>query len=283
MPSRALLTLIAAMALLGIQPWTTAASNPGPVDWGPGAGTYGIAQPLSVTVPVPTTLAHVKAALRVGRASIRLVERTPTQYVILPDRFWPGKARITARIALTRLYPSSLPYDATDPVSTHTLDTGPPIRVTVNLTDQILQVYDGTRLVARMPVSTGAWPRYVTPTGTFWIWRRVKDDRMVGGAPGEPGAYVVEHVPYAQYIWRGIAIHGAWWNRRFGRPVSHGCIQLATRTDNPNPEGVPEDAGWLWEHTRLGTPVIVYGVTPHEEGAPLAYPWRPLTRWGPGE
>jgi lipoprotein-anchoring transpeptidase ErfK/SrfK len=283
MPARAILTLLAALVLLGLQPWSAAVSSPKPVRWEPGPGVYGIAEPLEVTVPVPTTPARVEVALRVGRESIRLVEQSPTQYVILPDRFWPGKARVTFAIALARLYPSDLPYDATHPVSTYVLHTGPPVRVAVNLTTQTLDVYDGSRLEARMVVSTGAWPRYVTPTGTFWVWRRILDDRMVGGVPGEPDSYMVEHVPYVQYIWRGIAIHGAWWNRRFGRPVSHGCIQLATKIHNPHPEDVPEDAGWLWAHTTLGTPVTIYGTTPHDPEPVLAYPWRPLNQSGRGE
>jgi lipoprotein-anchoring transpeptidase ErfK/SrfK len=132
--------------------------------------------------------------------------------------------------------------------------------------------------VRTMPVSTGAPPNYVTPTGTFWIFRRVRLDRMRGGTPGEPGAYDVPHVPFSQYIFGGIAIHGAYWNRRFGVPRSHGCIQLATREYNPDPTGVAEDAGWLWHWAHLGDPVMVTGSTPDRPTVPARYPTSPAQR-----
>lgn len=42
-------------------------------------------------------------------------------------------------------------------------------------------------------------------------------------------------MPYVQYFEGGYAIHGAYWHDGFGRPKSHGCINLA-----------PEDARRLF-------------------------------------
>lgn len=134
----------------------------------------------------------------------------------------------------------------------------------VNLADQTMEAYEGPTRVRVMPVSTGVYPQWKTPTGTFWIYKRVRDDHMAGGIAGTKDSWDVEHVPYAQYIYQGIAIHGAWWNHQFGIPGSHGCIQLSTA-------GV-DNARWVWQFADIGTPVIVYGQTPRGRAGLSPYP-----------
>ncbi len=142
----------------------------------------------------------------------------------------------------------------------------------IDLSRQMLTAYRGVRAVRSMPISSGV-PGWQTPTGTFWIYRKVADDRMRGYDPRRQAHWDVAHVPWAQYLRGGIAIHGAWWNRNFGTPRSHGCIQVATQTFNPHPQGVPEDAGWLYRFTTVGTPVRIVGTTPKARALqPLAYP-----------
>ncbi|MCY0906978.1 MAG: L,D-transpeptidase [Sulfobacillus thermotolerans] len=177
---------------------------------------------------------------------------TPTDYTLMPDRFWPAHSIITVSFHQGQFH------------TTTTFATGDAHILRVNLTDQTLEAYEGSTRVRIMPVSTGVSPQWTTPTGTFWIYKRVVDDHMVGGIPGTKDYWDVEHVPYAQYIFRGIAIHGAWWNHHFGVPKSHGCIQLST-------EGV-NNARWVWDFSAVGTPVIVFGHTPKALGNPVPYP-----------
>jgi lipoprotein-anchoring transpeptidase ErfK/SrfK len=240
--------------------------------WPPAGRVAGTRLRLWLTVPLPTTATRVSTALRVrGASRPHIVAAGPDRFEVAPPAGgWPESRRIQFTLRLKTLYPDlpNLTASSRDTIATddHT--------IVVNLTHQLMQVYQGDRLVRTMPVSTGAAPGYETPSGTFWIWRRVRVDHMRGGSPGSPGAYDVPHVPFAQYIYGGIAIHGAYWSRAFGVPRSHGCIQLATRTFNPDKAGVPEDAGWLWHWARLGDPVIVTGSTPARPESPSPYPHR---------
>jgi len=91
--------------------------------------------------------------------------------------------------------------------------------------------YEDGRLVREMAVSTGK--RGKTPTGDFRIWRKYRLKDMKVGLPVRGEYYVLEDVPWAMYFFneehpkeRGLAIHGAWWHAEFGKPASHGCVNL---------------------------------------------------------
>lgn len=78
-----------------------------------------------------------------------------------------------------------------------------------------LMLYEGERLIMKIPVVLGP-----TPYGDYRVYRtRVTDDM-----PGIPG------VPFSNYFSGGYTIHGApWWNWREtvrGHYGSHGCINL---------------------------------------------------------
>jgi hypothetical protein len=267
------LVFVAAAAALLLRPAPRASMpRPGPLTahWTPRSGqVVGIDAHLSVTVPLAVPVARVRRALRLSvPAPVTVAAAGPNRFVIAPRHAWPASADIVARLSWAALYPR-LARGGWTVEDVHTDDGR---RLVVDLTTQRLYAYENNRLVRTLVVSTGVPPRYATPTGMFWIWRRVAVDRMRGGRPGEPDSYDVPHVPWSQYIVGGVAIHGAWWARRFGVPQSHGCIQLATRTFNPHPEGVPEDAGWVWQFAHLGTPVTVIGTTPRRAAHLLAYP-----------
>lgn len=241
--------------------------------WSPAWGTtVGIDMPITLTLPLPARTQNVAAALTVLPRIPYTVTRGPgrNQFVIRSRLgFWPTDSHLRFGLAEALLWPN-MPNLVT--VSRDTVTTDDGRTIVVNLSHQTMQVYQGSHLLRTMPVSTGVPPAYTTPDGTFYIWRRVKTGRMVGGKPGTSSYYSVPHVPYAQYIFGGIAIHGAYWNPKLGKPLSHGCIQLATRQYNKHPQGIPENAGWLWHFAHLGTPVIVVGSTPLPRQAPLGYP-----------
>jgi lipoprotein-anchoring transpeptidase ErfK/SrfK len=81
-----------------------------------------------------------------------------------------------------------------------------------------------------------------TPTliGTFNIQSKFKTTRMRGSG------YDVPNVPHAMFYQGNYGIHGAYWHKRFGTPVSHGCVNLA-----------PKHAKWLFEWASVGTPVVI--------------------------
>lgn len=228
-----------------------------------GGQPVGILDPVMVTSPLPESPSAVASHTQMTplRYPYHVRALSRHHFLITPVRAWPAHTRIHVRLALKGLRPVS---------TTFVTDAGKSI--TVNLTRQQMLVSEAGEIIRVMPTSTGVAPNWVTPTGTFWIYRKVADDHMKGGIRGTPDSWDVRHVPWAQYIYGGIAIHGAWWNHRFGTPLSHGCIQLATRTFHPDATDIPDNARWLYDFTDIGTPVIVTGKTPLVSKQPLRYP-----------
>lgn len=111
-------------------------------------------------------------------------------------------------------------------------------RVEINLTQQTLTAYEGNNAVLHSVVSTGAvfaGERYfVTPAGTFQIWRKRASRHMAGGTPGVD-YYNLPGIPWVGYFSGGVALHGTYWHNDYGRQRSHGCVNLT-----------PEHARWLY-------------------------------------
>lgn len=127
--------------------------------------------------------------------------------------------------------------------------------ILVNLSRQTLIAYDGTMPVYATMVSTGLAEseETVTPRGRFRInFKHVTDDMT--GTVGDDEAYSVEDVPWVQYLHLNVALHGSFWHSSYGRPKSHGCINLA-----------PADARWLFNWTDPQVPEGWHGVAATEQ------------------
>jgi lipoprotein-anchoring transpeptidase ErfK/SrfK len=59
--------------------------------------------------------------------------------------------------------------------------------------------------------------------------------------------YYLEDVPFVQYFYQDYALHGTFWHNNFGRPMSHGCVNLPTPA-----------AEWLYHWADYGTLVNVH-------------------------
>jgi hypothetical protein len=111
--------------------------------------------------------------------------------------------------------------------------------IEVDLSEQMLWAYEGTKVVFKTKVSSG---RTKTPTvlGKFRIQRKYESQLMTG-----PG-YYLPAVPWVMYFYGNYALHGAYWHNNWGVPMSHGCINLKREdakwlynwADPPMPEGV---------------------------------------------
>jgi len=157
-----------------------------------------------------------------------------------------GRCLGLAALALAALGIIAAPGEANPPVSGAAASHGKhkakaaettsgPLLAVVSIARQRIQVYDGRRLVAQSPVSTGM-AGFRTPTGVFSILqkRRYHESNIYSGAP----------MPFMQRLtWSGIALHAG---ALPGYPASHGCIRL--------PHSF---AAELWGMTRLGTRVVV--------------------------
>lgn len=96
----------------------------------------------------------------------------------------------------------------------------------VNLSTQSITHYEGDIAVRNNLVTTGK-PGYATPTGNFYISRRVYNERMRGGTIGSEEYYDLSNVLHTQYFTvEGHALHYAWWRSTFGYTGSHGCVNM---------------------------------------------------------
>lgn len=95
--------------------------------------------------------------------------------------------------------------------------------IDVNLSTQTMVVYEGQTPVLTSRVSSGQG-RTPTVTGTYRVYLKYKSQTMRGNILGE--RYEVPNVPDVMYFFSGYALHGAYWHNNFGRPMSHGCVNL---------------------------------------------------------
>jgi hypothetical protein len=115
------------------------------------------------------------------------------------------------------------------------------IWIDVELSQQMLAVHRGSELVHLTLISSGrrADP---TPRGLFRIRNKQAYGKMRSLDDAEE-PYYVEGVPWAQYFHRRYALHAAYWHNRFGRPASHGCVNVS-----------PKDARRIFELTSPTVP-----------------------------
>ncbi|UCG24388.1 MAG: L,D-transpeptidase family protein [Chloroflexota bacterium] len=116
--------------------------------------------------------------------------------------------------------------------------------IDVDVTAQKLVAYEGVIPVFETLVSTGT-ANYPTVTGQFRIWLRFQSQDMDGYRLGYD--YYLKGVPYVQYFYEDYALHGTYWHSNFGRPMSHGCVNLS-----------PADSEWLFNWAGYGTLVNVH-------------------------
>lgn len=114
--------------------------------------------------------------------------------------------------------------------------------VGVNLREQTVVAYEGDKPVYAALAATGL-PLTPTVQGVFRTWWRLVSRKMAGGSPATGGYYYLEEVPWTCYFYSGYALHAAYWHDAFGRPRSHGCVNLS-----------PYDAWWIFKWSEAGGP-----------------------------
>jgi hypothetical protein len=118
-------------------------------------------------------------------------------------------------------------------------------RVQVQLENQLMIAYEYGAPIFVTRVSTGGIYRagtYTTPDGLFMTYHKRPTRHMAAGDLAASG-FDLPGVPWVSYITEsGISFHGTYWHNDFGRPRSHGCINLT-----------PQAAKWLYRWT---TPVV---------------------------
>ncbi len=120
-------------------------------------------------------------------------------------------------------------------------------RIVVDRSDEMLYAYDGDTLYMQELISTGL-EFTPTPRGTFTVYKMTPTRYMQGPIPGvSDQEYDLPGVPWDLYFTKdGAVIHGAYWHDNFGKPWSHGCVNLS-----------PENAKKLYMWAEIGTIVTV--------------------------
>jgi lipoprotein-anchoring transpeptidase ErfK/SrfK len=116
-----------------------------------------------------------------------------------------------------------------------------------------LALFNGEQPWRSFRVATGQ-ARYPTPTGTFSIvdmqrdpwWRPPDSDWAKGLKPIPPGPGNPLGTRWMGLSAPGVGIHGTPDPASIGYSASHGCIRML----------IPE-ATWLFDHVRIGTPVLI--------------------------
>lgn len=121
--------------------------------------------------------------------------------------------------------------------------------ILVSLPEQMLVAYEDAKpvLVAKISSGVGKGPRSwaSTPTGIFSTFFKRPAGHMSGG-DGVSSFYDLPGVPWTSYIDNnGVSIHGTYWHNDYGKPHSHGCINLPA-----------EQAKWVY---RWSTPQVPDG------------------------
>jgi lipoprotein-anchoring transpeptidase ErfK/SrfK len=164
---------------------------------------------------------------------------------------WGGGLAIAATLSFSAIAatskpapkPSTAQISMQDKIATKILslqETDEKRWIQVDLSSQRLIAWEGSKPVYAVIVSTGK-RTHPTRVGTFAVQTKHSSTRMTGQG------YDVTNVPHTMYYFRGYAIHGAYWHNKFGTPVSHGCVNVAT-----------DHARWLFNWASVGTPVVVH-------------------------
>jgi lipoprotein-anchoring transpeptidase ErfK/SrfK len=101
-------------------------------------------------------------------------------------------------------------------------------RIIVDVSEEKLYAYDGDKLFMEESISTGL-EFTPTPHGTFTVFKMTPSRFMQGPIPGvSDQVYDLPGVPWNLYFTSdGAVIHGAYWHDHFGKPWSHGCVNLS--------------------------------------------------------
>ena len=116
--------------------------------------------------------------------------------------------------------------------------------IEVDVGQQRVTAYENGAEVSAVTCATGTYFTieglgtldFTTPVGRHRVVRKRPSRHMVGSDPGRAEYFDLPSVPFCTYFTpEGAAIHGAYWHNDFGRPRSHGCVNVP-----------PSDALWFY-------------------------------------
>jgi len=98
--------------------------------------------------------------------------------------------------------------------------------IQVDLGTQTVTAFEGDTPVLISRCSSGAGDTK-TPLGDFRTYHKGPSIHMTNEGDDEVGIYDLPGVPWCSFFTgTGIAFHGTYWHNDYGRPRSHGCVNL---------------------------------------------------------
>ena len=100
--------------------------------------------------------------------------------------------------------------------------------IVVDLSTQLVTAFEGEKLVFSQRCASGVKGND-TPKGEFSTYHKGPSIHMTneGDAIEEETVYSLPGVPWCSFFTgAGNAFHGTWWHNDYGRPRSHGCVNL---------------------------------------------------------
>ncbi|MER6624486.1 Ig-like domain-containing protein [Streptomyces sp. NPDC000931] len=230
------------------------------VAFGPGAGTYGVGQPLTaeLSAPVkdPAQRAVVERALKVESTPAvsgawHWVDDKKLHY--RPQDYWPAHATIGVRSTLEGIKVNDrLRGGRSEPL---TIRTGDRVIAVTDAAAHRLTVYKNDEEIKQIPVTTGK-PGFETRNGVKVVLAKERSVRMrsttVGIAEGSAESYDLDVQFATRVTWSGEYVHAAPWSvgSQGYDNVSHGCVGMST-----------DDAQWFFDTVREGDVVKVENST----------------------
>ncbi|MFE2281669.1 Ig-like domain-containing protein [Streptomyces sp. NPDC059454] len=226
------------------------------VTFGPGAGTYGVGQPLTAELDAPVEdraqRAVVERALQVESTPAvsgawHWVDDKKLHY--RPQDYWPAHATVSVRSTLEGIRINDrLRGGRSEPL---TIRTGDRVIAVTDAAAHRLTVYKNDEEIRQIPVTTGK-PGFETRNGVKVVLAKERLVRMrsttVGIAEGSAESYDLDVHFATRVTWSGEYVHAAPWSvgSQGYDNVSHGCVGMST-----------DNAEWFFDTVREGDIVKV--------------------------
>ncbi|MFJ2113542.1 MULTISPECIES: Ig-like domain-containing protein [unclassified Streptomyces] len=235
---------------------TTPAKKTLKAEFGPDAGTYGVGQPVVVTLSEPV---KSKEARDVVERSLK-VRSTPSvagawhwvddkELHYRPKEYWPANSSVTATSTLEGVKVGDKLYGgAVKPLK---LTIGDKIEAITDASAHYMTIYRNGEEINSIPVTTGK-PGFSTRNGIKVVLGKEYFVRMrgetVGISSGSSEGYDLPVYWATRVTWSGEYVHAAPWSvaSQGSANVSHGCTGMSTG-----------NAAWFFETVREGDIVQV--------------------------
>lgn len=209
--------------------------------------TYsGWIQPVEIKYQKPVF--DIPAAGQVGEIVIPVVDpkTTPYFYAKKGYRLYYGSTHWVKKVLVTReekgiwyeIYDSHIqksfyvpyyalrliPNDELGPLSPEVPDEAKSIIVDTSI--QLVTAFEGEKMVLSQRCSSGAKGTR-TPLGGFSTYHKGPSIHMTNEGDAEANIYDLPGVPWVSFFTGiGNGFHGTYWHNDYGRPRSHGCVNL---------------------------------------------------------